>query len=153
MFTTTLKYMIVGSTSLGLMAGCATQNSAGVFSSSQAQTAQTVQIGTVVSVNQVQIQGENNRLVTAAAIVAGGLAGSTVSGRTVNSAIGATVGATAGGLGAQALQQRTRAGYEIAVQLDNGQTVSIVQAADVPITLGMRVRLLSGNGSDRVLPM
>ena len=135
------------------MAGCATQNSAGVFSSSQAQTAQTVQIGTVVSVNQVQIQGENNRLVTAAAIVAGGLAGSTVSGRTVNSAIGATVGATAGGLGAQALQQRTRAGYEIAVQLDNGQTVSIVQAADVPITLGMRVRLLSGNGSDRVLPM
>ena len=153
MFATSLKYILIGTASVALVAGCANPNSAAVFSSSQAQTAQTVQIGTVLSVNHVQIQGESNSLVTAAGVAVGGLAGSRVSSRSVPSAIGATAGATAGGLGAQAVQQRTRPGFELTVELDNGSVISVVQAADVPMVAGMRVRVVSGSGSVRVLPM
>lgn len=153
MFSTTLKYMIIGTASVGFMAACSTPNSAAVFTSGQAQSAQTVQLGTVISVNNVQIQGDNNQLVTAAGTAIGGLAGSRVSSRSVPSAIGAVAGATAAGVGTQAVQQRARPGFEITVQQDNGSVISIVQAADVPMGVGMRVRVVSGGGSVRVLPL
>lgn len=152
MFSTTLKYMIIGTTSVGLMAGCA-NNSAAVYTSGQAQKAQTVQLGTVMAVKDVKIEGKNNQLITIAGTALGGLAGSQVSHGT-ESAIAAVAGAVIGGLGTQAIQKgMSNAGYEITVELDNKTVISIVQKADVQITPGMRVRVLSGDGVDRVLPL
>jgi outer membrane lipoprotein SlyB len=42
---------------------------------------------------------------------------------------------------------------EITVRLDNGETRVIAQEADVAISTGQRVRLISGNGPTRVVPM
>ena len=152
MFSTTLKYMIIGTTSVGLMAGCA-NNSAAVYTSGQAQKAQTVQLGTVMAVKDVKIEGKNNQLITIAGTALGGLAGSQVSHGT-ESAIAAVAGAVIAGLGTQAIQQgMANAGYEITVELDNKTVISIVQKADVQMTPGMRVRVLSGDGVDRVLPL
>lgn len=153
MISTTLKYMIIGTTSVGLMAGCA-NNSAAVYSSGQAQRAQTVQLGTVMAVKDVRIQGKNNQLITLAGTALGGLAGSQVSHGT-ESAIAAVAGAVVGGLGTQAIQKGVGggAGYEITVELDNKTVISIVQKADIQIIPGMRVRVLSGDGVDRVLPL
>jgi outer membrane lipoprotein SlyB len=41
----------------------------------------------------------------------------------------------------------------VTVRLDNGETRVIAQAADVPLAVGQRVRLISGNGPTRVVPM
>lgn len=153
MFSTTLKYMLIGSISLGLMVGCAS-DSAVVYTSKQSQKAQTVQLGTVMTVHPVKIQGNNNELITLAGTALGGLAGSSIShGR--ESAIGAVAGAVIGGLGTQAAQKGlSQKGYEITVKLDqNDSTISIVQKADILIEPGMRVRIVSGDGVDRVLPL
>jgi len=44
-------------------------------------------------------------------------------------------------------------GLEITVQLDNGETRVVAQAADVSITSGQRVRMISGGGTTRIVPM
>lgn len=44
-------------------------------------------------------------------------------------------------------------GYDITVRLDNGDNLlTIVQAAEVEIIKGQRVRVVSGSNGDRVLP-
>ena len=45
------------------------------------------------------------------------------------------------------------AGLEITVRLDNGETRVIAQEADVPLSAGQRVRVISGGGPTRVVPM
>jgi outer membrane lipoprotein SlyB len=119
------------------------------------QQAQTVELGTVTSVQQVKMRGDDNQLLNLGGAALGGIAGSNIGGGNRGSAVGAIVGALAGGFGAQAAQQHynTQPALEITVQLDrSGRMISIVQAADVQIVVGQRVRVLSGAGADRVVP-
>ncbi|MDF0605355.1 glycine zipper 2TM domain-containing protein [Neisseriaceae bacterium TC5R-5] len=137
----------------GVLTGCATSNSAGVYSQGQMRQAQTVQIGTVVSVQNVKMEGNNNELLTIGGAALGGLAGSSVGGGRGQVA-GAIVGALAGGVGANAAQRAmTRDALEITVKLEgSNRMISIVQDADIAITPNQRVRVLTGGGNDRVVP-
>jgi outer membrane lipoprotein SlyB len=136
------------------LTGCA-DNSAMTYNQSQMQRAQSVQLGTVVSVQQVKVKGDSNALLTLGGAALGGLAGSNIGGGSRGSAAGAVVGAMAGGYGAQAAQKNLggKNALEITVKLDSGQTISIVQGADTPIVNGQRVRVLTGAGADRVVPL
>ncbi|SCC95088.1 Outer membrane lipoprotein pcp [Thiomonas sp. X19] len=121
------------------------QSSAYNYSASQAQQVQQVQLGTVLYVQQVTIragQGVTGAGSTLGA-VAGGFAGSRVgqgTGSAVGAVIGALGGAAAGDLAAGKAYQQP--GLQITVRLDNGQTIAVTQAADVPIHAGQRVELL-----------
>jgi hypothetical protein len=64
MFYKLTRLALLGSLSLGLLAGCATSDSAAVYSQGQMRRAQTVELGTVVSVNNVKMEGKNNELLT-----------------------------------------------------------------------------------------
>lgn len=137
------------------LTGCSTSDSARVYSKDQMRQVQTVELGTVISVTPVKMEGESNELVNLGGVALGGLAGSNI-GKGTGAAAGAIVGAIAGGLATGSAQRSlgTKNAYEITVQLDRGsRTISIVQEADVVLQPGQRVRVLSGGGNDRVLPL
>ena len=141
---------------LVFIAGCANQSaSSNVYSYGQAQREQIVRMGTVVSTRAVVIQKEDSSGI-------GGLAGGALGGVAASSIGGgrgqvlATIGgALLGGLAGNAIENRAgnTQGLEVTVRLDNGETRVIAQAADIQFTSGQRVRLLSGNGPTRVVPL
>ena len=134
------------------LSGCATSRSGNVYSRDQARRVQTVENATVESVKDVIIEGTKTPVGTAVGGVAGGVIGSTVgsgSGRTVATVIGAIAGAAAGTMAEEGLT--TKPGLEIVVTKDSGETIVIVQEADVEIYPGDRVRIIrSPDGTVRV---
>lgn len=151
--TTSLVVMIAG-TAL-VMSGCANPNaSASTYTYGQAQTEQVVREGTVKAVRPIVIQQERS---SGAGLIAGGalggVAGSAVgdgTGRTLAIVGGALLGALAGEKIEEAATKTN--GIEITVRLDNGETRVIAQAADVALTVGQRVQVISGAGPTRVVP-
>ncbi len=132
--------------------GCASSRSGNVYSRDQARQVQTVETGTVESVKEVVIEGTKTPVGTAAGGVAGGVLGSTVgsgSGRTVATVIGALAGAAAGTAAEEGLTRKP--GLEIVVKKDSGQTIVIVQEADVVFAPGDRVRIIqAADGTTRI---
>lgn len=145
---------VVGS--LTVLAGCAHQSaSSSVYTYGQAQREQIVRLGTVEAVRNVVIQKERT---TGAGTLAGGALGGVAasgigggSGRVLATIGGGLLGAMAGD--AVEHQMGKSAGLEITVRLDNGETRVIAQEADVAIGVGQRVRVISGTGPTRVVPM
>jgi len=141
---------------LAVLGGCANRSaSSGVYSYDQAQREQIVRTGTVTGVRPITIQDDQS---TGGGLLAGGalggVAGNAVgggSGRAIATVGGAILGALAG----NALENRVgrSSGYEITVRLDNGETRVVAQEADVPISVGQRVQVISGAGPTRVAPM
>jgi outer membrane lipoprotein SlyB len=135
------------------LVGCQTTSQGGrTVTRDQAQRPLTVYSGTVLSVADVQIQGNQTGLGAVGGAVVGGIVGSTIgSGR--GRTLAATGGALAGAAGGSALEQRraTRAGLEIEVELDDGRIMVIVQEKDDEFIVGDRVRLISApDGTFRV---
>ncbi|MBX9345691.1 glycine zipper 2TM domain-containing protein [Chromobacterium piscinae] len=152
MISSISRITLVSLLSVGVLAGCSTSDSAAVYSKGQMRQAQTVQLGTVLSVQNVKMEGQNNELLTLGGAALGGLAGSNIGGGKGQIA-GGIVGALAGGFGTQAAQRAmTKNALEITVKLDSGRTISIVQEADIPFVANQRVKVLSGGGNDRVVP-
>lgn len=151
-----LLAIIVVAASFTVIAGCANKSaSSSVYTFGQAQQEQIVRTGTVVSVRSVTIQDDRS---SGAGMVAGGALGG-VAGNAVGGGSGralATVGgAILGGLLGNTVENQVNRtqGLEITVRLDNGETRVVAQAADVAISSGQRVRLISGGGPTRVVPM
>lgn len=142
--------------SVSILAGCANDTaSSSVYSYGQAQREQIVRTGTVEFVRNVVIQKDRS---SGAGVLAGGalggVAGSSVGGGTGN--VLATIGGgILGAVAGNAVENQVgkTKGLEITVRLDNGETRVVAQAADVPVSAGQRVRLISGNGPTRVVPM
>ena len=142
--------------SAAILAGCAHDTaSSSVYSYGQAQREQVVRLGTVQSVRPVTIQQDRT---SGAGVVAGGALGG-VAGSAVGGGRGQVLATIGGGLlGAFAGDRVERAagktrGLEIVVLLDNGETRVVAQADDAPISVGQRVRMISGGGPTRVVPL
>jgi outer membrane lipoprotein SlyB len=135
-----------------LAGGCASSRSSEVYSRDQARQVQTVMMGTVESVKYVTIEGTKTPVGTAVGGVAGGVLGSTVgggSGRTVATVIGALAGAAAGTAAEEGITRKP--GLEIVVTKDTGTTIVVVQEADVEVSPGDRVRIITAaDGTTRV---
>ena len=128
------------------------------YAPSQAQQAQQVMLGTVVSVQPITISGPSSA--TAPGGLLGALAGGYVGSRIGNgngSKVAAVLGAIAGGLGGEAATNAAyrQAGQQVTVRLDNGQLIALAQAADVGLERGERVEYVAGGYGQpaRVLPM
>lgn len=143
-------------TPLVFIAGCANKTaSSNVYSYEQAQREQIVRMGTVVSTRPIVIQNDQSSgMGTLAGGALGGVAGSSIGGG--RGQVLATIGgALIGGLAGNAVENQVgkTQGLEITVRLDNGETRVIAQAADIQFASGQRVRLVSGNGPTRVVPL
>lgn len=134
-----------------VLTACAPSMSGGAYTRSEARREQTVRMGVVENVRQVQIEGTRSGVGPAAGAVVGGIAGSTV-GHGRGAAVGAVLGSVAGGVAGQAAEEATmrRPGLEITVKLDNGSLVAITQEADQTFAPGDRVRILSDGAVSRV---
>lgn len=142
--------------SLSVLVGCAHQSaSSSVYTYGQAQREQIVRLGTVESVRNVMIQ--NDRTSGAGSLAGAALGG--VAGSAIGGGRGQILAAIGGGLlGAMAgdkieHEMGKSAGLEITVRLDNGEVRVIAQEADIPFSVGQRVRVVSGSGPTRVTPM
>jgi outer membrane lipoprotein SlyB len=139
---------------LALIAGgCASSTSGNVYSRKDAQKVQTVEEGEVILVREVTIEGTKSGLGGLAGGIMGFAVGGTIgggSGKGVARAAGAVGGAAAGAAVEEKSTRQT--GLEITVELDNGQVIAVVQAADEQFDEGDRVRVLRRpDGSARVL--
>lgn len=134
------------------LTGCASSRSSEVYSRDEARQAHAVEAGTVESVKQVLIEGSKTPVGAVAGGVAGGVLGSTIgrgSGRALATVGGALLGAAGGAAAEEGLTRKQ--GLEIVVKKDSGETIVVVQEADVPIYPGDRVRILRGpDGTTRV---
>lgn len=151
-----LAVLAVAVGSLAFIAGCANRSaSSSVYTYGQAQQEQIVRLGTVVSVRTITIQDDKSSgvgMIAGGAL--GGVAGNAVGGGS-GRAIATVGGAILGGLLGNTIENQVgkKQGLEITIQLDNGETRVIAQEADVAISSGQRVRVISGQGPSRVVPM
>lgn len=142
--------------SLAVVAGCANRSaSSSVYSYGQAQQEQIVRTGTVVSVRSITIQEDKSSgvgMVAGGAL--GGIAANSIGGGS-GRALATVGGALLGGLLGNTVEKQVgkKQGLEITVRLDNGETRVVAQEADVALASGQRVRLISGGGPTRVVPM
>ena len=90
---------------------------------------------------------------TAIGGIAGGIAGSQIGGGNTAHLLGAVGGAILGGFAGNAAQEglTSQQGYEYIVRLDNGNTVSTTQGADVLLNPGQRCQIIFGNPA-RIIP-
>jgi outer membrane lipoprotein SlyB len=134
------------------MAGCATTGEV-MRPGEQVQREEIVRTGVVENVREVQIENTQPASGAGGAIgaVVGGVAGSYV-GQGRGSIVSSVIGAVLGGLAGNAAEHHggRRAGVEIAIKLDDGRVISIVQAAGEPFRLGDRVRIISDGITARV---
>ncbi len=139
-----------------LLAGCASlppgmtgsyPNSADVYSPNQSQQVQQVRLGTVLSVRSVQIAATGTETGTGSVLgaLAGGLLGHSIGGGRGRT-LATVVGVVGGGIGGNLIASHayTQPGLEVTVRLDDGRIIDVTQAADVQITPGERVQLISG---------
>ncbi len=138
------------------LVGCANQSaSSGTYTYGQAMQEQTVRNGTVAGIRPVTIQSDKSSgvgMVGGAAL--GGVAGSAIGGgrgKTLTTIGGALLGGLAGNVIEN--QVAKTSGLEITVDMDDGNRRVIVQEADVPLSVGQRVQVISGGGKTRVAPM
>lgn len=130
--------------------GCAGLGSSS-YSREQARREQTVRMGYVESVREVQIEGTRSGVGAVGGAVVGGVGGRAI-GRGTGSTVASVLGAVAGGVAGHMAEQNVTAkrGVEVTVKLDNGQMVAITQEADETFRPGDRVRILSDGATSRV---
>jgi outer membrane lipoprotein SlyB len=136
-----------------LLQGCATRSySNGVYTDADTQRAHSITPATVVAVRAVTIERATHGMGAAV----GGYVGTALGGAASKSGNGqffaAVLGGAAGSLLGQAVESKAalHPGLEISMRLDDGQLISVVQAADEPFKRGDRVRVLSAEGKSRV---
>jgi outer membrane lipoprotein SlyB len=135
-----------------LLAGCAVPpQSPNVYTYYQTQQELPVRTATVESVRNVLIVNPQSGIGTASGAVLGGIAGSYAGGGSGQVAM-SLLGALVGGLFGQGIEAAStqRQGFEITVQLDRGELLSITQEATEMFRPGERVRLLSDGHTTRV---
>ncbi len=135
-----------------LVAGCTATPTANSFGRSEAMRAQSVELGSILSIRPVNIRPDSTMVGTGTGAVLGGLAGSQIGGGTVANAAGAVAGAVAGGALGSAIQgSQNTPGLELTVKLDNGANVAVVQPGGVDdFRVGDRVRVTSDGVTTRV---
>lgn len=145
--------ILVSALMISTLAGCVSSQSANVYSRSDAQRAQVVNSGTVLSLRAVSIEGTHSFIGAGVGALIGGIAGSTIGGGK-GRILGAVAGAGAGGVaGAYGEERLTRAnGVEITVREDNGSQRAYVQEVDNQqiLRVGDRVRIMTVDGKARV---
>lgn len=146
------KLILVGLILLSLI-GCATSKEGDVYSRDQSQRVQTVEMGKIIDIRKVRIEGTKSGVGTVGGGVIGGIAGSTIGGGR-GSAIASVVGAIAGGIAGSAIEEGTmrQDGIELTIELDNGKVIALVQAFehDNEFLINDRVRVLHSGRESRV---
>jgi outer membrane lipoprotein SlyB len=122
------------------------------FNSNQTGRAQTVQMGTIYAVRDVNIQNDGSRTGNVTGAALGGIAGSTIGGGRRANTAGAVGGAVAGRAVGNAVTSSNQAGVEITVRLDSNLLMAVVQAGNSnEFRVGDVVRVTNDGRTTRVI--
>ena len=138
-------------TAAALAAGCTPGLGGSDYPREEARREQSVRLGVVDRVREVQLEGTRSGIGPGAGAVLGGIGGSTA-GHGRGSAVGAVVGSVAGGVAGQAAEEAAtrKPGIEVTIKLDNGQLIAVTQGTGETFAAGERVRVLSDGITTRV---
>ncbi len=155
-----LKKFTVASLCLVMLfgaAGCAQNPYGNAYNVGDAQTAQNVYTGTITKLNAVTLSGDGaeSGIGTIAGAVIGAILGSKIgggSGSQIASIGGGLAGAAAGNAAGSELSKRN--GVNIVIELDDGQTIAVVQEVDPKMIfrVGERVDIFQQGRTVRVVP-
>ena len=139
--------LLAGLTACGTVPGLGSKD----YQRDQVRGEQSVRVGVIDSVREVNIEGTRSGVGAAAGGVVGGVAGNTI-GQGRGAVVGAVVGAVAGGIAGAVTEQAVtkQKGLELTVRLDNGQYIAVTQAADETFVVGDAVKILGSGGTSRV---
>jgi outer membrane lipoprotein SlyB len=132
--------------------GCGSSQGSKTYSRRDVQKQQQVYEGTVLRVESVNIEGQSSILGAVGGGFLGYALGNAVGGGSGNK-IAKTGGAVGGAVAGSAVEKaaRSSAGYEIEVELDNGDLLVVVQEKDDDFAVGDRIRVIRApNGTVRV---
>ncbi|MCM0147414.1 glycine zipper 2TM domain-containing protein [Photobacterium galatheae] len=137
------------------LSGCASNPYGSSYGRSQAQRIQQVKYGTIVQIDPVTIEGEENVAGTIAGAAVGGILGSTIGGgkgSDIAAIGGGLLGGYAGNKASQSMSESN--GVNLTIKLDSGDTIAIVQAADpnMIFRVGQKVRVNITGSTARVVP-
>jgi len=122
--------------------GCAnTQPSARSYTYSQAQKSEAMTTATIIGLQPVNIMPDNQSGIgTAVGAIAGGGVGHLIGGG-VGNVIATALGAIGGGVAGSAVEKQVtqKSGYNIALRLDDGRTMTVTQMDDVQLVVGQKV--------------
>ena len=146
------RVLLVLALALGMvLPGCASRGGK-TYSDGDVRTVQRVNQGTVVDVTEVMVEEDPSIVGPLVGGVAGGVIGSLFgagTGRTLMTLGGAAVGALAGGAAEYGV--RRYKATQITMEMDNGETMVVVQGNDDFFVRGDRVRVIqTGEGRARV---
>jgi len=132
---------------------CGSKYSADEYSARAVQQANPVQQGVIAGSRRVAIAAGGEAGAAAGAAAGGVLGGAAAAGNSVSGALGAVGGALVGGLVGSAAERSgaNTDAVEYLVRRNDGDLVSITQRDAVPIPLGTRVLVITGNQA-RVVP-
>ena len=132
---------------------CGSKFSADEYSSRAVQQANPVQQGVIAGSRRVAIAAGGEAGAAAGAAAGGVLGGAAAAGNSVSGALGAVGGALVGGVVGTAAERSgaNTDAVEYLVRKDDGALVSVTQRDTVPIALGTRVLVITGNQA-RVVP-
>jgi outer membrane lipoprotein SlyB len=137
----------------GFPAGCTFPSSRSTVPAAQAGVLNTVEYGSVVSVREVNIEGQRTNLGLAGGGIMGAAATMPSPGAGRGGAIVQAVGAVTGAVVGQSVEElvtRKRA-QEITIRLDGGRTVVVIQQSSTGLFMeGDRVRVVHGVGGAQV---
>ncbi|UIP27060.1 glycine zipper 2TM domain-containing protein [Photobacterium sp. TLY01] len=138
------------------VSGCARNPYGDTYGRSQAQQIQQVKYGTIIQIDPVTLEGEQNVVGTIAGAAVGGILGSKIgggSGSDIAAIGGGLLGGYAGSKASQNLSESN--GVNLTIKLDDtGETIAIVQAADpnMVFRVGQKVRINVTGRTARVVP-
>lgn len=144
---------LIGVLSLGVVA-CASSPAGDVYSPRDAGVPSRIEVGTLVDVEPVVIQGDANGVGAVSGAVLGGVAGSQVGGGDDERAAAGVAGAIIGGVIGQRVEKNARRqqGFRYTIDIDGEGLTTIVQADQQPVAApGSRVRIEYGSRV-KVLP-
>ncbi len=134
---------------LATLTACSTPQTAASYSRAETRMLQQVQLGELIEVRDVTLDGQSTGQGAAMGAVLGGVSGAQ-RGNATQAAIGGVIGTLLGQGIEDAVAQRK--GVELLVKLDDGSLVAVTQQTDgLKYAPGQRVRVLSFNGNARVV--
>lgn len=130
-----------------LLAACAPSYGSKSYKPGEVGQSSTTEIGHVISVRPVQIEGTDSGVGKLGGAAAGGVAGSMIGTGDRTQALGAIGGAIVGGIvGAASEKAVTKAqGAEYVIETEMGDLITVVQGADENIKAGGRVFIMRGD--------
>ncbi|MBX3500827.1 MAG: glycine zipper 2TM domain-containing protein [Alphaproteobacteria bacterium] len=134
----------------GAVAACGPQQSAS-YSRGELQRAGTVEVGQIVGMEDVPVDGHATGIGRLGGGVVGGVAGSAIgSGR--GSIITAVLGAVGGAFAGDAIERGMTSGTatRFYVRRDDGSVINVVQTNEGRLQVGERVMMLEGGGKLRL---